>query len=425
MTVAATVAGAISMLAQFGFFFGGGRDRDNPMGPIGVLLAVIFAPLAAVLIQMTISRTREYSADRLGAEISGNPLALASALRKISAYARRIPMPSAERNPASAPLFIINPLSGQRMDNLFSTHPNVENRIRALEAMAGDDRAAGRRPRPSPIPTRRGAAGERARASPPAGRRRRWSPACSSAGAASPTRPRRRTGRWRRWRRPSGRGRRRWPPATLRHLGRIDARARPASSTRPPPPAALNALRLAVAEMHLDGVPAHAAVDGAVRLARAGARARQLAGPRQRRGAAGGRRRRRRSGRRRPRPGCPAGSPAPVAAAWGAGGGGGDRGGAPARRRRSTSRLKRPDGGRRAGPRRSAPSGCRPAACGSPAGRRSPALPGYAEGAWWVQDAAAALPARLLGAARRAARRSTSAPRPAARRCSSPPPAPR
>ena len=140
------------MLAQFGFFFGGGRDRDNPMGPIGVLLAVLFAPLAAMLIQMTISRTREYSADKLGAEISGNPLGLAAALRKISAYAGRIPMPSAERNPASAPLFIVNPLSGQRMDNLFSTHPNVENRIRALEAMAGDTgpELATRR---SPIPT--------------------------------------------------------------------------------------------------------------------------------------------------------------------------------------------------------------------------------------------------------------------------------
>jgi heat shock protein HtpX len=152
MTVAATVAGAISMLAQFGFFFGGGRDRDNPMGPIGVLLAVLFAPLAAMLIQMTISRTREYSADRLGAEISDNPLGLASALRKIAAYAGRVVMPSAERNPASAPLFIVNPLSGARMDNLFSTHPKVENRIRALEAMADEMR----RPvatRPTPIPT--------------------------------------------------------------------------------------------------------------------------------------------------------------------------------------------------------------------------------------------------------------------------------
>ena len=102
-----------------------------------LLLAVIFAPMAAALIQMTISRTREYSADRLGAEISGQPLALASALRKISGRAHEIVMPTAERNPTSAPLFIVNPLSGQRMDNLFSTHPNVENRIRALEEMAG------------------------------------------------------------------------------------------------------------------------------------------------------------------------------------------------------------------------------------------------------------------------------------------------
>jgi heat shock protein HtpX len=152
MTIAATVAGAISMLAQFGFFFGGGGDRErNPLGPIGVLLAVLFAPLAAMLIQMTISRTREYSADRLGAEISGNPLGLASALRKISAYAHRITMPSAERNPTSAPLFIINPLSGARMDNLFSTHPSTENRVRALEAMAGGT-APRTAARPSPIP---------------------------------------------------------------------------------------------------------------------------------------------------------------------------------------------------------------------------------------------------------------------------------
>lgn len=151
MTVAATVAGAISMLAQFGFFFGGGRDRENPLGFIGVLVAVLFAPLAAMLIQMTISRTREYSADKLGAQISGNPLGLAAALRKISAYAGRVPMESAERNPASAPLFIVNPLTGQRMDNLFSTHPNVENRIRALEAMAGELPRSGLRESPIPV----------------------------------------------------------------------------------------------------------------------------------------------------------------------------------------------------------------------------------------------------------------------------------
>ena len=158
MTVAATVAGAISMLAQFGFFFGHSNNDRNPLGPLGVLLAVLFAPLAAMLIQMTISRTREYSADRLGAEISGDPLGLAGALRKISSYAGRLKLPSAERNPASASMFIVNPLSGARMDNLFSTHPNVENRIRALEAMAGD-----MRPRPPlressiPVTGRRGA----------------------------------------------------------------------------------------------------------------------------------------------------------------------------------------------------------------------------------------------------------------------------
>jgi heat shock protein HtpX len=151
MTIAATVAGAISMLAQFGFFFGGGGRERNGLGPLGMLLAVLFAPLAAMLIQMTISRTREYSADRLGAEISGNPLGLASALRKISAYAHQIVMPSAERNPTSAPLFIINPLAGTRMDNLFSTHPSTANRVRALEAMAGE--IAPRAPeRPSSIP---------------------------------------------------------------------------------------------------------------------------------------------------------------------------------------------------------------------------------------------------------------------------------
>lgn len=137
MTVVATVAGAISMLAQFGLFFGGGgRDRNNGVGMIGVLLAVLFAPLAAMLIQMTISRTREYSADRMGGEISGQPLALASALGKISNVAAQVPMQTAERNPASAHLFIVNPLSGARMDNLFSTHPNPENRIAALKRQA-------------------------------------------------------------------------------------------------------------------------------------------------------------------------------------------------------------------------------------------------------------------------------------------------
>jgi heat shock protein HtpX len=135
MTMTATIAGAISMLANFGMFFGGGRDR-NPMGAIGVILTVILAPLAAMLVQMAISRTREYGADRGGAEISGQPLALASALAKISGAARQIENPAAEANPATAHMFIINPLSGQRMDGLFSTHPDPRNRIEALKQMA-------------------------------------------------------------------------------------------------------------------------------------------------------------------------------------------------------------------------------------------------------------------------------------------------
>ncbi len=135
MTVSATVAGAIAMLAQFGFFFGGGRSR-GPLGIVGVLLAVILAPIAAMLIQMLISRTREYSADRLGAEICGNPMWLAGALRKISRAAGRVEMESAERHQSTAHLFIVNPLSGRRMDSLFSTHPATENRVAALEALA-------------------------------------------------------------------------------------------------------------------------------------------------------------------------------------------------------------------------------------------------------------------------------------------------
>ncbi len=138
MTLTATIAGAISMLANFAMFFGGGHNRENnnPLGFIGVLIAMIVAPFAAMLVQMAISRTREYSADRRGAEICGNPLWLASALKKIAVAAGRIPNEAAEHNPATAHMFIINPLSGERMDNLFSTHPNTENRIAALQEMA-------------------------------------------------------------------------------------------------------------------------------------------------------------------------------------------------------------------------------------------------------------------------------------------------
>lgn len=148
MTITATIAGAVAMLANFAMFFGSGRDNNNPLGFIGVLAAAIIAPFAAMLVQMAISRTREYAADRAGAEISGDPRALASALSKISQLAGRIRNDAAERNPATAPLFIVNPLSGERMDNLFSTHPAAENRIAALMEMERE-MAGGSASRPS------------------------------------------------------------------------------------------------------------------------------------------------------------------------------------------------------------------------------------------------------------------------------------
>jgi heat shock protein HtpX len=134
MTVSATIAGAIASLAQFGFLFGGrGGERPNA---IVMLLTALIAPLAAMIIQMAISRSREYDADRTGAAIVGKPMALASALAKIAGGVSQIPNEDAERHPATAPLFIINPLSGRGMDNLFSTHPATENRIAALQALA-------------------------------------------------------------------------------------------------------------------------------------------------------------------------------------------------------------------------------------------------------------------------------------------------
>jgi heat shock protein HtpX len=148
MTITATIAGAVSMLANFALFFGGSRDKNNPLGIVGVLAAAIVAPLAAMMVQMAISRTREYEADRGGAEISGRPRALASALAKISQLARRVPNEAAERNPAMAHLFIVNPLSGARMDSLFSTHPATENRIAALLEM---ERAMDGRPSARPV----------------------------------------------------------------------------------------------------------------------------------------------------------------------------------------------------------------------------------------------------------------------------------
>ena len=137
MTMTATLAGAVSMLANFGFLFGG-RDRNSPLGPIGGILLIILAPLAAMIVQLAVSRTREYEADRGGAEISGAPLSLASALQKISGAAQQIPNEAAEANPAMAHLFIVNPLSGQRMDNLFSSHPATENRVAELQKMVAE-----------------------------------------------------------------------------------------------------------------------------------------------------------------------------------------------------------------------------------------------------------------------------------------------
>jgi heat shock protein HtpX len=134
MTITATLAGAIGMLANFALFFGRGR---NALGFIGTIAVMILAPMAAGLVQMAISRTREYEADKIGAEICANPLWLASALEKLDRGVIQIDNPDAERNPATAHMFIVNPLHGGRMDRLFSTHPNIQNRIERLRDMAG------------------------------------------------------------------------------------------------------------------------------------------------------------------------------------------------------------------------------------------------------------------------------------------------
>jgi heat shock protein HtpX len=135
MTMVATIAGAISMLANFGLLFRGGDNRGNM---VAMLLAVIVAPFAAMIVQMAISRTREYGADAGGAEISGNPRALASALAKLSRGAQAIPNHIAERNPAVAQLYIVSALGGRSGDSMFSTHPDTGNRIAALEAIAAE-----------------------------------------------------------------------------------------------------------------------------------------------------------------------------------------------------------------------------------------------------------------------------------------------
>lgn len=135
-TISATMAGAISMLANFAMFFGGRDSEGRPANPIAGLLVMLLAPLAASLIQMAISRAREFEADRGGAEISGDPQALASALQKIHNFARGIPFETTERNPATAQMMIMNPLSGGGLRGLFSTHPSTEERVARLMAMA-------------------------------------------------------------------------------------------------------------------------------------------------------------------------------------------------------------------------------------------------------------------------------------------------
>jgi heat shock protein HtpX len=128
-SIAATIAGAITYLARFGFFFGGGNSEDRRGGGIGALLMLILAPIAAMMIQMAVSRSREYNADETGAKLTGNPYALASALSKLDAYSRRAPMLA---SPSTAHLFIIQPLLGMNFGNLFSTHPPIAKRIERL-----------------------------------------------------------------------------------------------------------------------------------------------------------------------------------------------------------------------------------------------------------------------------------------------------
>jgi heat shock protein HtpX len=136
-TISATIAGAIGSIAQFGMMFGGGRGDGERPNMVISLLMMFLAPMAASLIQMAISRSREYEADRMGAQISKDPKSLADALTKISNYARQIPNQTAEMHPETGQMMIINPLSGVSFDSLFSTHPKTEERVARLMAMAG------------------------------------------------------------------------------------------------------------------------------------------------------------------------------------------------------------------------------------------------------------------------------------------------
>ncbi len=150
MTITAILAGAIGMLANLAMFFGRCNTRNNPLGIVGVLAVTILAPLAATLVQLAISRTREYGADAAGAEISGNPMSLASALAKLDQGAKRIDNHAAEANPATAHMFIVNPLHAHAADGLFSTHPSTANRIARLQELAGSAQGV------APVSARRG-----------------------------------------------------------------------------------------------------------------------------------------------------------------------------------------------------------------------------------------------------------------------------
>ena len=136
MTITAVIAGAIGMLANMAFFMGGGERRNNPLGLVGILLVTLLAPIAAMLVQAAISRSREFEADKAGAEFTGRPLWLANALAAIDSSARRIENPQADANPATAHLFIVNPLHGG-IAGMFASHPPTEERIARLRAMAG------------------------------------------------------------------------------------------------------------------------------------------------------------------------------------------------------------------------------------------------------------------------------------------------
>ena len=142
-TISATMAGAISMLANFAMIFGGRDDEGRPVNPIVSILVMLLAPIAASLIQMAISRAREFEADRGGAEISGDPQALASALQKIHRVAQGLPLETAERHPETAQMMIMNPLSGGGIAGLFATHPSTEERVERLLAMARTGMARG------------------------------------------------------------------------------------------------------------------------------------------------------------------------------------------------------------------------------------------------------------------------------------------